>query len=80
MKEKNITDTVIFKTPTGLVLFNIMLNVMVQNFCEAHAWWLFPAVLAVALFSFEVAVCFLIVTALFLSVLAVLQMKIVNRR
>lgn len=80
MKEKNVTDTVIFKTPTELVLFNIMLNVMVQSFCKAHAWWLFPVVLTIALFSFKVAVCFLIVTALFLSVLAVLQMKIVNRR
>ena len=80
MKEKNITDTVIFKTPTELVLFNIMLNVMVQSFCKAHAWWFLPVVLTLALFSFEVAVCFLIVTALFLSVLAVLQMKIVNRR
>ena len=80
MKEKNVTDTVIFKTPTGLVLFNIMLSVMVQGFCKAHAWWFLPVVLTLALFSFEVAVCFLIVTALFLSVLAVLQMKIVNRR
>lgn len=80
MKERNILDTVIFKTPSRLMLFNVMLNVMVQNFCEAHAWWLFPAVLAVALFSFEVAVCFLIVTALFLSVLAVIQTIKVNRR
>ena len=80
MKERNILDTVIFKTPSRLMLFNVMLNVMVQNFCEAHAWWLFPAVLAVALLSFEVAVCFLIVTALFLSVLTVLQTIKVNRR
>tara|TARA_R110002020_G_scaffold413338_2_gene623003 strand:- start:1176 stop:1436 length:261 start_codon:yes stop_codon:yes gene_type:complete len=78
--DKNIRDTVIFKTPSNLSLFNIMLSVMVQGFCKAHAWWMFPVVLTTALLSFKAAVSLLIVTAIFLGVLAVIQTKIVNRR